>query len=558
MRQRSGIGEGGYASKNIDELLEADIRDNVRVIIQTGGTKNWMDHEIPSDSLNRYMIRDGQLQHLQSLEQASMGDPSTLESFIRWGAKQYPAQRMGLIFWDHGGGSLSGINFDENFQYDGLTLEELDEALSASTEVKPEKWEFIGFDACLMANYETASIVSNYADNMVASEENEPAGGWNYKVLAENLGKDSFYSDLLTGYAEKCRNSNKETFTLSVLDLSRFRQVRQSFDSFISALDGMDLTTIAKSAASSISFGSNSDGNYTNLIDLGRFAEILGNTELTESIRNFATTQNGAYRENASGLSFFYPLHDMDTVEEYLPLADEPYRAFLERNYSATDKDWIKFTGVEEKGGMLHITVSPESVGHIVKTTYQLLRFEDQGNREMVFGMGEDTDVLFDGENGYTVNFKGNWITFGGHYIHMDIGEDTANYTTFTAPLKVNAVESEMRFVYDKNTRTIEMQGYVPRGEAAGRLMNFEVGDRITLLYDDLSEYKESFREGEVFSYSADTIPEIALLPVGYYQYTANFYDVYDNVYHAGTAVTYFDGKTMKIITITQDYINTE
>lgn len=88
--------------------------------------------------------------------------------------------------------------------------------------------------------------------------------------------------------------------------------------------------------------------------------------------------------------------------------------------------------------------------------------------------------------------------------------------------------------------------------------MNFEVGDRITLLYDDLSEYKESFREGEVFSYSADTIPEIALLPVGYYQYTANFYDVYDNVYHAGTAVTYFDGKTMKIITITQDYINTE
>lgn len=546
----------GYASQNIAEMLKADIRDNVRIVLQTGGTKKWMDYGIPADSLNRYVIQEGQLQHLETLEQASMGDPATLENFIRWGAEKYPAQRMGLVFWNHGGGSLAGISFDENFQYDGLTLPELDAALSASQEALPGKWDFIGFDACLMANYETVSVVSAYADTMVASEENEPAGGWDYRVLAENLGGEDFYTALLTSYAEKCRESDKETFTLSVLDLNQFQQVQQSFAAFISSLDGMDLTAVAKAAAGSLSFGSNSDGSYTNLIDLGRFAQLLGNTELPEAIRGFASSQNGIYRENASGLSFFYPLRDMNRVAEYLPLADQPYRSFLEKYYSVTDQDWITVTGAEEKDGLLHVTVSPESVAHIVKATYHLLRIEIQGEQEHVFGMGEDTDVLFDGEKGYTVNFKGNWITFGGRYLHVDIGEDTAGYTTFTAPVKVNGTASEVRFVYDKTARRVKIQGYVPRGEAAGRVTDFLQGDRITLLYDDRSEYTENLKEGESFLYAADTALEIAPLPVGYYQYTAQFYDVYGKEFQAGTAVTYFDGESMKIVAVTQDNVD--
>lgn len=541
------------ATKNIRELLSARLPEGVNIVLQTGGTRKWRDYGISSTALGRYTIENGALKLEESLPNASMGDPETLEAFLRWGAQRYPARKMGLILWDHGGGSIAGISFDENFQYDGLTLGELDQALSASREVLSGKWDFIGFDACLMANYETASVVAPYAHRMVASEENEPAGGWDYQVLAENLGGDSFYSRLLAGYAEKCRSGGKETFTLSVLDLDGFSRIQAAFASSAASLDDMDLAEIAKAAAASISFGSGSHGSYSNLIDLGCFGELLGFRELTEAIGEYTQVENGTYHQGAAGLSFFYPLRDMLTVKDYLPLAEESYRSFLEKHYTVTDGDWIEVTGAEEQNGMLSVTVSPESVSHIVESTYQLFWFETEGEREWVYGMGEDTDIVFDGENRYTVNFQGNWITFGDQYIHADVREDREAYTVFTSPMYVNGIQSEMRFVYDKATRTIQLQGYVPQGDAVGRIMDFAVGDQITLLYDDRNEYKENLKPGESFVYSEDTSLHVATLPEGYYQYTLWFYDIYGKPYQAATAVIFFDGSQVEIVTVTQD-----
>ena len=42
-----------------------------------------------------------------------MTKPDTLSSFIQWCHENYPANRMELIFWDHGGGSVSGYGYDE-------------------------------------------------------------------------------------------------------------------------------------------------------------------------------------------------------------------------------------------------------------------------------------------------------------------------------------------------------------------------------------------------------------------------------------------------------------
>ena len=35
-------------------------------------------------------------------EEADMDDPEVLKDFIDWGLKKYPADRYGLIFWNHG------------------------------------------------------------------------------------------------------------------------------------------------------------------------------------------------------------------------------------------------------------------------------------------------------------------------------------------------------------------------------------------------------------------------------------------------------------------------
>ncbi len=71
---------------------------------------------------------------------------------------------MRLILWDHGGGAVSGFGYDEhsNNEEDTLTIDKLKKALKESE----TKFEFIGFDACLMANIETAYSIKYYAKNV--------------------------------------------------------------------------------------------------------------------------------------------------------------------------------------------------------------------------------------------------------------------------------------------------------------------------------------------------------------------------------------------------------
>jgi hypothetical protein len=47
----------------------------------------------------------------------------------------------------------------------------------------PMKFDYILFDACLMGSAEVATALSPYAEVMIASQETEPASGWDYSFL---------------------------------------------------------------------------------------------------------------------------------------------------------------------------------------------------------------------------------------------------------------------------------------------------------------------------------------------------------------------------------------
>ena len=51
-----------------------------------------------------------------------------------------------------------------------MNLAEIDEALTDGG----VKFDFVGFDACLMATAENALMLTKHADYMIASEETEP------------------------------------------------------------------------------------------------------------------------------------------------------------------------------------------------------------------------------------------------------------------------------------------------------------------------------------------------------------------------------------------------
>ena len=157
----------------IKELLTAEVPDDMNIIIQTGGAKKWRNFDISPEVSQRYEVKNGELKLIESLsENKNMGDAATLADFASWCDTNYRSERNMMILWDHGAGSARGVCFDEIYSYDPLTLTELNEAFSKA-DLK-SKYDILGFDACLMATFETAISVKDYADYMIASQDIEP------------------------------------------------------------------------------------------------------------------------------------------------------------------------------------------------------------------------------------------------------------------------------------------------------------------------------------------------------------------------------------------------
>ena len=159
----------GLATLDIKEILSVKNQpDDVNILIQTGGASAWKDtYGIPNDKLGRWEVRNGKLNKVEFLNNASMGSQDTLESFLTWGlSSKYRADHTAVIFWNHGG-ALDGCCYDENFSgTDGYSdsLSDL-EISNAFKNVRnnlniTEKFDWIGYDCCLMQVQDIAEFNS--------------------------------------------------------------------------------------------------------------------------------------------------------------------------------------------------------------------------------------------------------------------------------------------------------------------------------------------------------------------------------------------------------------
>ena len=100
------------ATNDLAEMMAVELPENVKVVIQTGGASVWQNDIISADTLGRYVYDHNGLQLIEELPSASMGDVQTLKDFLAFGKENYPAKRTAVVFWNHGGGSVSGAAFD--------------------------------------------------------------------------------------------------------------------------------------------------------------------------------------------------------------------------------------------------------------------------------------------------------------------------------------------------------------------------------------------------------------------------------------------------------------
>lgn len=197
--------EKGEATKAINEMIKATGNKKFPgvFIVQTGGTKKWHLKELEGSGNQRLIIKDGKIAESIEIKSNSMGDTDTFKEFINF-SLSIPADDYMLIFWNHGHGSIKGFGNDELYQNDSLTLPEISEALDNSIITK--KFILIGFDTCLMSTIETANTLSSYGKYMLASQELENQGGWNYSnfsYLSNNTAIEDFAKNIINDYVAK-------------------------------------------------------------------------------------------------------------------------------------------------------------------------------------------------------------------------------------------------------------------------------------------------------------------------------------------------------------------
>lgn len=563
----------------------------MRLVIQTGGTYEWYA-DFSNTSMQRFVNIDGDIDLVDEVRDGNMGDPDTLSEFVSWGVENYPAKHMGLVLWNHGGGSISGVCFDEKNNNDSLSLREIDRALNSVYDQMTDKFEFIGFDACLMSTLETANILVPYARYMFASEETEPGGGWNYcdimNYLAENPDADGVELGKMQceSYYRHCiDNGDSVGTTFAITDLSKLDDLLVSFNRTAQEMyESGRLNDIARAVYSADNFGGNnrSEG-YTNMVDLAGLLKAVepyapSASEALEDLRE-AVIYNitGTQHSGAGGLSLYYPLavqgsqelsifSDICTSSYYLAFVDAAaygttggdiagydnsdiigdFVDFWDFDYIADDDIGTNSGDFDIIGGDSTIRVDDIYFDDDGIYTVQLsdmdafnyatccLFMELDGTSVFI---GEDDEVIIDYDNMLLEdNFDGTWPSLDGMPLAIETVSVTYDLSVYTCPVLLNGKQTNLRIEYDwiaGEWRVVgAWAGIDPEtGAAARETVTLRDGDVICPAYYVMTDEYDDYIYGDEYTVNGDIKIEYSELYEGDYSYSMMLYDVYGNFY---------------------------
>lgn len=582
----------GSATGDIQQMLAAETNENVRFVIQTGGTSQWMIDDFSAEQCERWVIADGSASCVDAVELANMGDPSTLANFLQWGVANYPAEKMGVIFWDHGGGSITGACFDELNESDSLSLKEMDDAFSTVYEGMTDQFEFIGFDCCLMGTAETANIMASYARYFYGSQETEPGTGWDYTAILNCLAEDPSVDGAALGkvvadsFYNECALAEQESdCTFTILDLTKFDDFVIAFNDYFKTLfdaASNDLSGVVRGVNAADNFGGNNKTEgYTNMVDLGgivtQCSDYADGTALLSAMQNCISYNiNGQLHENASGLSVYYPLQvgGSEELKIYSEIAMSPYymslvdmiaKGFTEGGYTnaiffTEDGDWDNsgdiydesyFDYADEEGDETSALITFASEPAVDENGVYCFQLDESGlqyaasveafiymdlNEDSMIELGETYDINADWETGvFSDNFDGYWLALpDGQLLATYIVDADENGIVYTSPIMLNGESSNLRIVVNESGASIEgaWSGIDENGIPARDIRALEAGDVIAPVYDVISiESEDSTITADDYTWADGDDIVYAYLPATDYYYGFAVDDVYGDFY---------------------------
>lgn len=578
--------ENGFASDDIKEICKGYSGKDVNVIIQTGGTKKWHTSGISSKKCQRFKVTSKGLKLIDnSLGQQNMSSKSTLSSFIKYCRKNYTASRYGLVLWDHGGGTIDGFGMDENYRYDSMSLTDYKAALDKGG----VHFDFVGFDACIMASLETALMTADNADYLIASEDATSGMGWYYTSWISSLCKAPTLSTAKLG--KRIADTSvkaiayEEPYTsaeISVIDLKRVdKYLLPALNSFskksIALLKAKKYHLIALSRA-----GLTISDSGTELIDIADYASCFSdNSSVSKTAASLKAAVKKAvvYRKTegsptgSGGLSIAFPFEDLENLDIINDIYDEAeittsYTDFLgyfanimaggQQYYHGTSTvynysgcDWYNesqfysdsyyskyYLDDEElvltkKNGRWVCPLTEDNSSII--SDYELCMYYYNKELGGILDFGTDNIYSFDDDGDLIVDYDQTWVSLDGmpipcYYLATSTEGDYTLHLSYTYG-EYNGYYAMIYLLWDNDELTYPDNGIVfawsPLDEYGrpSRIIESEKGDTFCIYYDVYDDH---------FNYLSSVLLDDYVYTIGKSRLT------YEDVSYMGTTVIFY------------------
>jgi hypothetical protein len=224
-----------YGTNDLAEMNAVGSSDQVAVVAQFD--------RMSDQRTRRYYVtanHDLETNCVAELPEVNTGDPMALLDFVTWACQTYPAERYGLVLWNHGAGwkdddvyqtarkqgvadrvtrgqvrglasgKVSRALFNTTLErlvteaaqterailFDDSSADFLDN-MELRTVLQEIVWQIgqplalLGFDACLMNMLEVHYQIRDLCHVVVGSQELEPGDGWPYDAILARLVADS-------------------------------------------------------------------------------------------------------------------------------------------------------------------------------------------------------------------------------------------------------------------------------------------------------------------------------------------------------------------------------
>jgi len=285
--QDNGVGNL-FLVHHLEGMMETGSTAGMNVVAQTGGSRenrggrpasrsSVSTEEIDWSRIQRYLVKKGSLRLVDDTigEESSsdprpdvdMGNAKTLEGFLRWGVRTYPARRYVVVLESHGAAVNGGFGPDA-ITRSYISVPELGHALERVSSTEKVAFELVAFSACYMGNAEVAASLASSSRYLVASESPNSGFGWNQGAVLRFVAANPRASGREIGvqvadtYREKLAKigTGYLSVTMSVIDLSKMGAVIEATDAFARRLTPYTQRTdgwmqIAKARARSLDWG---------------------------------------------------------------------------------------------------------------------------------------------------------------------------------------------------------------------------------------------------------------------------------------------------------------